>query len=204
MVQFIERPASFGELLGKGLGGGISHGLGQAQQFAEQMALTRQKQKSAKEALQNATLESGLDIIDQMRGIAARGNIGRGSAFLGLFGGETSKDRGEYSQLGSALIPLAAAGVSIRNQKEFDQYKKVITDPSSTIAEIEGALNGLESIIKSKIAHGESQEKAPKKGGKTKFDSKNPEHRAKRDQVLKDVKGDREKAKKILSREFSE
>ena len=55
------------------------------------------------------------------------------------------------------MIPLVSAGVSIRNQKEFDEYKKVLTDPNSQQSKIEGALNGLESLL-SRQSHKEEPE----------------------------------------------
>ncbi len=94
---------------------------------------------------------TGLDVIGKMRDIAAKKNIGRGSSFMGFFPGETARDRSEFEQLGKSLIPIVAAGVPIRNQREFDEYKKVITDPSSSLSDIEGALTGLESIFQSKL-----------------------------------------------------
>lgn len=151
---------------------------------------------------------TGLQTIDAMRQIASKKNIGRGSQILGAFGGETARDRSEFAQLGTSLIPLVAAGVPIRNLREFEQYKKIITNPSSLLSEIEGALNGLERIFNEKLEGKEekigSQSKVSRKSEKIKFNAKNPEHLAKRNQLLKAYKGDREKVRQELNREFEE
>ena len=50
MVNILQRPPSFGEIIGRGLGGGVSQGIGSGLQFAQQMALTGQKQQHRLEA----------------------------------------------------------------------------------------------------------------------------------------------------------
>ena len=103
--------------------------------------------------------ETGLQTISAMRDIVKSGNIGRGTSITRQFGGKDARAAAEYEQLGKSLIPLVAAGVPIRNQKEFEEYKKVLTDPSSPDAAIEGALDGLERIFKGKLtAIGETKE----------------------------------------------
>jgi hypothetical protein len=95
--------------------------------------------------------ETGLQTIQHMRDIVNTGNIGRGTSITRLFGGKDARAAAEYEQLGTSLIPLVAAGVPIRNQKEFDQYRKILTDASSSDEEIKGALDGLERIFKQKL-----------------------------------------------------
>lgn len=152
MVQILERPPSFGEAIARGLGGGISQGIGQGVNFTQQMALQQAKLKQDKKIQEQEKFIGGLDTIEQMRAVIARGNTGRGSGLKGIFGGEAAQDRQQLAQLGTSLIPLVAAGVPIRNQKEFEQYRKIITDPGSLNDEMLGALNGLEQIFKNKIS----------------------------------------------------
>ena len=106
--------------------------------------------RSQKEEQKNQMLETGLGTIQKMRELLEFSGGFTSSPinkFMSLVPGETQKKRAELAQLGTSLIPLAAAGVSIRNQKEFDKYSKIITDPNSSPSELEGALNGLEGII---------------------------------------------------------
>lgn len=151
---------------------------------------------------------TGLDILGAMRNIISKKNIGRGSSFLGFFPGETAKDRSEFAQLGKSLIPIVAAGVPIRNQREFDEYKKVITDPSSQLSELQGAIDGLERIFKNKLGQHsfEGEEKTEEarsspQSNKVKFNPSNPEHKAKATQLYKTYK-DKEKVREILRKEF--
>jgi len=204
MVQILQKVPGFGERLGTSIGGGLGQGFQQgvsrSQEFAERMKLEELKQNRKNKLLEKEKFETGLNTISEMREILKRKNVGRGSGLLGFFPGETQKDRAEIEQLGKSLIPLVAAGVPIRNQKEFEEYRKTITDPSSPISSMEGALNGLERIFESKISQDEKSEKR----GKIKFNVSNPQHKAKRDQLMKRFKGDRERVAEILSREFEE
>lgn len=95
----------------------------------------------------SAPLKIGLDTIQKMKAIKDRGNLGIGSSFLSAISTDARKDRAEYQQLGRSLIPLVSAGVGIRNEKEFEEYKKVITDPSASDDAIDGALHGLEDLL---------------------------------------------------------
>lgn len=151
MANFIpapQRQPSFSERLGASIGGGLGGGLNRGIEYAQQLGLQGAKQK--KEDL--TKFEDASTLLQRMREIKEKGNIGRFSSVPGFFGGETARDRSEFEQLGKSLIPLVAAGVPIRNQREFDEYKKVITDPSSSLDQIEGAINGLERIFSMKLA----------------------------------------------------
>ena len=64
--------------------------------------------------------------------------------------------------MGTSLIPLVSAGVPLRNQAEFEQYSKVITNPNSLQSELEGALEGLENLINRQL--GGSGEQKPEMG----------------------------------------
>jgi len=210
LLPQVPRKPSFAEIIGSSLGQGIQSGSNQATDFAQKMALQKEQGQSfsnlQKQLEKQQKFKTGLETIQAMREIAAKKNIGRGSGILGFFPGETAKDRAEYEQLGKSLIPIVAAGVPIRNQKEFEEYKKTITNPSASLSEIEGALNGLETLFYNQLEESEEEEKLLKKSknAKVKFNPQNKEHRAKRDQLLKTYKGDREKVAEILSREFEE
>lgn len=101
--------------------------------------------------------ETGLQTISQMRDVLKRGRLGRGTNITRLFGAGDARDAAEYEQLGKSLIPIVAAGVPVRNQKEFEEYKKVLTDASSSQAEIAGALDGLEKILAGKLGSNSAQ-----------------------------------------------
>jgi hypothetical protein len=199
MINIIPKVPSAGERLGAAIGGGLGQGFQQgmtrAQEFAQQMQLAEAKKKQE----DTQKFATGLETIQRMRSIIEKGNVGRGSSFLGFFPGETQRDRGELEQLGKSLIPLVAAGVPVRNRKEFEEYKKTITNPSSPDDEFLGALDGLERIFEGKINEKGSSKQAK---GKVQFNIKNPEHKAKRDQLMKKFNNDREKVEEILNREF--
>ena len=93
-----------------------------------------------------APLEAGLETIQKMRQISQGNNLGRGSAALGFFGGQTAQDRAMYSQLGKSLISLAS-NIPIRNQKEFETLAHDLYDPSLPDDAREGILQAMEAII---------------------------------------------------------
>lgn len=155
-------------------------------------------------------LETGLGTIEQMKGLleSAGGwtsNIGNKLASF-VPGSDTQQKRAQLSQLGTSLIPLAAAGVSIRNQKEFDQYKKIIADPDSSPAQMEGALNGLESIISRQLDNPDLQldDTRARKEALPMFDISNASHKKTRDALMKKYRGDQEKVRKELLKYYRE
>jgi len=154
-----EKKQSFSSMLGAKLGQGIERGVSQGTNFAQQMNLEKARGRGlaqeTKQMEKIKSLEMGLGTIDQMREVLKRGKLGRGSALSGFFSGDVRRDRAEYEQLGRSLIPMVAAGVPIRNQREFEEYKKVLTDPSASEDEIEGALSALESLISRSASQGE-------------------------------------------------
>jgi len=128
--------------------------------------------RSQKEQEKHQMLETGLGTIQKMRELLEfSGGLTSNpiNKLRGLFPGEVQEKRAELAQLGTSLIPLAAAGVSIRNQREFDKYSKIITDANSSPSELEGALNGLESIISRQISNPEKEmeERLPKESAKS-------------------------------------
>jgi hypothetical protein len=149
---------SFGTQLARNLGGGISRGLTNAQEFAQRIALEKEKQKGRKnmysEVMKEQQLSSALNTISNMQDLLRRNNVGTKFGFnLSPWKntGEEGRDRGEFEKLGQSLIPVVAAGVSIRNQKEFEEYKKIITDPDAPRAKIEGALSGLQRMVQERL-----------------------------------------------------
>lgn len=176
---------------------GLGHLAGLSPELKKLALAEELKGRRSKKEADTQKFTTGLDVIQQMRSILDKGNVGRGSAFMGFFPGETQRERAELEQLGKSLIPLVAAGVPIRNQREFDEYKKIIIDPSSPIDRMKGALDGLERIFQGKLQSEEKQEKP----GKMKFNPNNPEHKAKAEQLHKTFK-DKEKVREMLKREF--
>ena len=128
-------------------------------------------------------------------------SAGPSNFFAGLGGGETARNRAELETLGRSLIPLVAAGVPIRNQKEFEEYRKIITNPNSRQVELEGALNGLEKLFERSLGQTEESLEKSQQTGKVRFNPKHPEHKAKAEQLYKKFK-DKEKVRKELAREF--
>ena len=113
---------------------------------------TQQEQEN-----KNLPLQSALERVGKMKDIRKKNNLGRGSAVLGFFGGETAKDRGAYETLGNSLIQYATT-IPIRNRVEFEQLAGRISDPSITDSEAEGILDELEGIIKDGLSGNESEE----------------------------------------------
>jgi len=202
----VERP-SFSTQLARGLGAGISSGLGQTAQFAQQMALQKQKTsnlaKETKQLEKIKMMETGLGTIGRMRELipsAGGWTSGPLNKISSLFPGETQKNRAELESLGRSLIPLVAAGVPVRNQREFAEYSKIITDPSSSGPQLEGALNAIQDILERSIGEDPEEKKISKKE-KVRFSADNPEHRKKAEQLHRTY-NDKEKVREILSREF--
>jgi hypothetical protein len=155
--------------------------------------------KAQKQLEKENAMQIGLETIGKMRSLI--GSAGPSNYVQSLFGGETTKNRAELEALGRSLIPLVAAGVPIRNQREFEEYRKVITNPNARQAELEGALNGLQGLFETSLAHSGASEKEPGREKKARFNSKNPEHQAKARQLYKTHK-DKNKVREILEREF--
>ncbi len=203
MAQVLDRIPSFGENFVNQFLGGANKGLSQGMQFAQQMALQKQKSHSlaneTKQLEKIKTMEHGLGTIAEMRKLIS--STGPSNWIQGLLPGETQKKRAEFESLGRSLIPLVSAGVPIRNQKEFEEYRKIITDPNAPQSKIEGALNGIQNILERSSGHSEEEPEMESSGKKMKFSADNPEHRKKAQQLHKTFK-DKEKVREALSREF--
>ena len=162
MVNILQRPKSIGELFAEQIGGGfqrgVEGGLSAAHQLGLEKARGRGLAQETKRLEKVMLMEQGLNTLKSMKEIVQRGNIGRGSSLAGLFDGETSKDRAAYEQYGRSLIPIVAAGVPIRNKSEFEEYKKIITDPSSSKAEMMGAIESLEDLFSRSVGEEDGEE----------------------------------------------
>lgn len=203
MVFMLQREPSIGQKLGAGLGEGLS----QSANFAQQLALEKQKAKSLAQQTKHLekikTMETGLGTIDRMRQLlpfAGGWTSDPSIKIQSLLPGEVQKNRAELESLGRSLIPLVAAGVPVRNQREFAEYSKIITDPNSSASQIEGALNAIQSILE-RSSESPSEENEEMRRKKSKFSSSNPEHRKKAEQLYNTYK-DKEKVREMLSREF--
>jgi|SRR5690349_6558025 hypothetical protein len=198
MVQFIQRNPGFGERLGAGIGQGV----GKVSDFLMKMKLQEAKQKQDKAIEKEQAFHSMQGTIDQLKSMAEEDVAG-----IGLFGQwdprpEAQQNRGKFQTLGSDLLSfyksLFPRGIT---QQEFIRLERdYIPKPGEATSKMIGKLEGFQNLIKRKLQ--ELGEESP--SGKVKFDVSNPQHKAKRDQLLKRFKGDREKVSKILEREFSE
>lgn len=109
--------------------------------FQEQKDEKTLKKKDKTDSIKNAT-----KVLDRMKQIRKKENIGRGSQVAGLLGGQTSRDRAEYETLGKSLISYAS-NINIRNQKEFEVLAENLYNPSLTLSEIDGILDAMTRII---------------------------------------------------------
>lgn len=96
------------------------------------------------------SLKGAQDSLNRMKSLRKKGNLGRGSAARGIFGGETAKNRGEYEQLGKSLIQYAT-NIPIRNRIEFETLAEKLYDPSIPDKEAEGILSAIERILNNSL-----------------------------------------------------
>lgn len=162
MVQFLQRTQknpSFSEVIGRGLGTGLGEGIQKEFDFANEASLLKKKQEAKNKLADTGKFARGLETVGKLREVVDRGNVGRLSGLWGYLDDDTAHDRGELQFLGNSLVSLVSEGIPIRNQKEFEQYSKIITDPSSNPEEIRGALDAIEKVFKGKL-EGETGEKS--------------------------------------------
>lgn len=202
----VQKKPSFSSQLGESLGQGLQRGVGQALQHGQNMELQNTKTKSFNDEVKRFekinSLQGALQTIDRMKQIGSGGNLGRGSAIKGFFGGETAKDRGEYEQLGKSLIQLST-NIPIRNKLEFETLAGRLYNPSLPDSEREGILTAMQSMIENSLQGVDQSVEKESKSSKMQFNIKNPEHKSKRDQLLKKYGNDRKKVEEILLREFN-
>ena len=230
MVQILDRPPrnpSTGERFAEAFGNMGQQIPGLAGQYAENEAIkhligqdlsglspdlkrefikTHVTGKAQKQLEKENALQLGLGTINKMRELMS--SVGGWTSspltkLKSLVPGETQKQRAELESLGRSLIPLVAAGVPVRNQREFDEYRKIITDPSSSPSQLEGALNGLEDLFGRSLEQSGGTESF-QESEKPVFDISNPSHKKTGDALMKKFKNDRKKVIQELSKHFRE
>ena len=234
MVEIIPEMPSFSSRLGAALGSGFGAGIGNiAERLSGKRRLAREdealqrmgldlsgitdpelrksivtqslRQKTDKEAEKIQLLQGIKGTINEIRNVAEGPGIGLFEQYKPT--SEAFYNRAKLKTLSSDMLTfyksLFPRGIT---QEEFKRFEKdYLPKPGDTNASIQGKLDAFEDLINRKIGSFEEPEaKGSKKSSKVKFDLSNPEHKAKRDQLLKTYKNDREKVKEILSREFEE
>jgi len=134
---------------------------GQQEKFKNENKPTPKEEIEKAQNVSN--LNSALDTVGKMRQLRKKGNLGRGSAVTGFFGGETAKDRGEYETLGNSLIQYAS-NIPIRNKAEFEKLAGHLGDPSITDDQAEGILNAMERIIQNSMQQYQGNENVQMRG----------------------------------------
>lgn len=164
MYEVLDKVPSFGERLGLSLGGGLSQGIGSGIDYAQKLGLQRAKKKED----DTERFDVAVDTLRRMQEILDTGNVGttfgKTLDFTKEFG-EAGIARAEFEQLGKSLIPIVAAGVPIRNQREFDEYKRIITNPRAKTEDLQGAIRGLENILTRKSSGHTEKETSGKTEG---------------------------------------
>jgi len=206
MVTILPKVPGFGERLGAaiggGLGGGFQEGMSRSQEFAEKMKLQQAKQKEDKNIEKTQTLQSMKGTIDELKAMAEGDVPGIGRLGQWAQSSEALYNRGRLQTLGSDLLSfyktLFPRGIT---QQEFIRLEKdYIPKPGDATSKMLGKLDGFQNLIERKLKDLGSEEVEENKG-KARFDSSNPEHKAKATQLHKTYKN-KEKVREILKREF--
>lgn len=214
MVQILPEVPSFGTQFARGLGAGLSQGLGKSADFAMKMNLQQAKQKEKETNALAEAMQTASSSIDTLENLINKPGIGLLSQLNPS--AEARRNRGLFQSTTSGIIPIFKSlfprGMT---QTEF----KYITDtyiPQShdTEATIRGKIEGLKNILNKKMKNpdlsfkevtGIKEKKEPEtlenKTKKEKFNASNPEHKAKANQLFKTHKN-KEKVREILKREF--
>ena len=111
--------------------------------------------KTAKDQKTASNIKAGLQTVKEMKDLGKKGNLGRGSNILKVWGGETAKDYAQYEQLGKSLIQLSTT-IPIRNRQEFETLAHNLYDPSLPDSAREGILNAMENILNRSLQSEES------------------------------------------------
>lgn len=196
-----------------GSGNGMSNGSELSPEQETVLALTdpqkfnaykHLKESRGKESEKAFSLNQSLNKLDKLEGLANKAGLLSGIGVGSKFNPFSWEDRGEYEAISASLIPLLASGVSIRNQREFDKYADILSNPSAPVSKIKGAIKGLRGLIESEIKFkGSSQPKEENVSEKKViFNPNNKEHIAKLRQLEKKFGGDKLKVNAALAREF--
>lgn len=208
MVQILPEVPSFGTQIARGLGAGISSGIGGGLEFIKEMALEKQKQASKQKedkAIEKERAAQGLrGTVDKIRSLV--GKAGTGLTGNLNYSEEARYNRGMIRTLSSDLLSfyksLFPRGIT---QEEFKRLERdYIPGKFDTDSEMLGKLDAFEDLINRRLSEGEAEGQPSKKTGKANkvlFNPKNPEHKAKAEQLHKKFK-DRERVRQELKREF--
>lgn len=192
-----QRQPSFSERLGNSVGGGIGAGLNKGVEYAKEFGLERLKQEGKKK--EEAHIQQGVarESIAHMRDILEKGNTG-----WNFFNMATEEGRGDRAALDTAALNLERlaadmVGKGTLSMNRFEYLKKRLPSGWKSDAENRQILDEWDRILSSE---GGIRESSGKKG-KVSFDMRNPEHKAKAEQLHKKFK-DKERVRKELKREF--
>lgn len=108
------------------------------------------KGPSKEETASKEAQEVGQKAFNGMAKLLKRGNLGRGSGIMSVFGGKTAKESGEFTSLSGGLEAMLVDKVSrgTLSNTRFDYIKNNLL-PTSTDSDavIEGKLTGLAEIL---------------------------------------------------------
>ena len=151
--------------------------------------------------------EEGIDkehisnIINSMKELV--GSTGPTQWVQGKLTEEGRYNQQKFNTLAVDLENIASTmvGKGVLSKPRFEFLLKNLPSANKTQAANQASLDAWEEVLKLNNEMKLPEEKGSS-SGKVRFDVKNPEHKAKRDQLLKKFGGDREKTKKALMREF--
>lgn len=219
-----ERRPSFSSLLGSSVGSGFSKALGD--ELTSQMEMRRDLSKALLAGGMKGHSSGGaLEALDRLESLVPKKGVGL-SGRINPFAltGQGAENRGEFDATLASLLPafksLFPRGFT---EKEFKTItERYLPAHHDTEATIRGKIRGLRNMVRH-LEGGGSPEDMPKteihdpnlaffeeksipkdRIEKMRFDISNPEHIAKRNQLMKAFKNDREKVRKALNREFLE
>jgi len=117
-------------------------------QRAQQEYERRENHKKIREKM--APVLGALEIVNEMKELGKKGNLGWGTSAYQIFSPEARKDAAEYEQKGKSLISVAST-IPIRSQAEFETLSQNLFDPTISDAGREGILNAIERILQNSL-----------------------------------------------------
>lgn len=204
MINVLPESPNFGTQFARSLGSGLGQGLSKGADFAMQMALEKQKAHfKQKEDKKNLGTTFGT-ILEELKGL--KENVGPLNVKAISPWSETSGKRSQINNLRLSLEGLFR-DLTLKGQFPKAIYERILKElpqASDTESQYMNKIEGIEKILNAHFGEQKSVEKSEGKSKKVKFNLKNPEHKAKRDQLLKKFGDDREKVSEALLREFEE
>jgi hypothetical protein len=91
-------------------------------------------------------IRSGLQTVQEMNDIGAKGNLGWGTGVRKVWSAEAAKDAAQYERLGKSLIQLSTSIIP-RNRLEFEVLAHDLYDPSVRDAAREGILTAMKNLL---------------------------------------------------------